>query len=51
MIMNKLTEILSGIGILIGIYLLLSHAGAVTTVVSSIGGYFTNGVQKLQGRS
>lgn len=48
--MGTITKILSGTGILIALYLLLSNASGAGTVISSLGDAYSKGVQTLQGR-
>ena len=49
--MGKIMEIMSGIGILIAIYLFLSNAGNTVKIVDSVAGNMLNGIQVLQGRN
>lgn len=48
--MKHITDILSGIGILIGIYLVLSHGGEAKRLIESVLENTTNGIKVLQGR-
>ena len=48
--MKSVTEILSGIGILIGLYLILSQGSASVNLIKSIMDSATNGIKVLQGR-
>lgn len=48
--MNKIVEVLSGIGILIAIYLFLSQGSTTVKIIESISGNMINGIQVLQGR-
>lgn len=42
--------ILSGTGILIGMYLILSHSKAAVRVVNQMGSTYSSAVKTLQGR-
>lgn len=48
--MNKVFDVVAGIGILIGIYLFLSNGKSTTDIISSIGTNATAGIKTLQGR-
>lgn len=48
--MNHVMEVLSGIGILIGMYLVLSNATAATQIISVVATNSIDGIQVLQGR-
>lgn len=48
--MSTLTKVLSGIGILIAVYLFLSNAGATASIINTIGKNSINGISILQGR-
>lgn len=47
---GKVAMILSGTGILIAIYLFLSHYKATTSIISQLGKTYTGSVKVLQGR-
>lgn len=49
--MNNIITILSGIGILIAIYLFLTNAGNTVKIIESISGNMIDGIQVLQGRN
>ena len=48
--MGTISKILSGTGILIGMYLILSKSTHAVKVVNSLGGVYTDSVKALQGR-
>lgn len=48
--MNKVFEVISGIGILIAVYLFLSNYKATTSIISSISTNSISGIKVLQGR-
>ena len=48
--MNNIVNILSGIGLLIAIFLFLSRADATTKIIRVIAENMINGIQVLQGR-
>lgn len=48
--MKSITEILSGIGILIAIYLILSNGKAMSQLIESVLSNGVNGIKVLQGR-
>ena len=48
--MGTISKILSGTGILIGMYLILSQSRNAVSVVNSLGGVYTDSVRALQGR-
>ena len=48
--MKYITDILSGIGILIAIYLILSEASGASQLISSFMTSMTSGIKTLQGR-
>ena len=48
--MKNITEILGGIGILIAIYLLLSHGNNTTSFIDTVLNGATNMIKVLQGR-
>ena len=48
--MNNVMSVISGIGILIGMYLVLSNATAATQIISTVASNSINGIQVLQGR-
>ena len=49
--MHNIVRILSGIGILIAIYLFLSNGTQTVKVINSIAGNMIDGIQVLQGRN
>ena len=48
--MGTISKILSGTGILIGMYLILSRADSAKSVINSLGGVYTDSVRALQGQ-
>jgi hypothetical protein len=48
--MNKVFDVLAGVGFLIGMYLLLSQSKATTSIISTIASNTTAGIKTLQGR-
>jgi hypothetical protein len=48
--MSKVFDVLSGIGILIGIYLFLNNGKATTSIIQTIAQNTTSGIKTLQGR-
>jgi hypothetical protein len=48
--MNKVFDVLSGIGILIAIYLFLVNGKSTTSIISTIASNTTAGIKTLQGR-
>lgn len=48
--MSLIAKLLSGTGILIGIYLFVTNSQGVVSIVDSLGGVYTSGVKTLQGR-
>lgn len=48
--MNKVFEVVSGIGILIAVYLFLSNYKATTSIISSLASNSISGIKVLQGR-
>lgn len=48
---GKIMTVLSGVGVLIAIYLFLSHGNETTSIVRTLGTQSINAVQVLQGRS
>ena len=48
--MKYVREILSGIGILVAIYLVLSQGGGAVSLLNSLMQSATNGIKVLQGR-
>ena len=48
--MKSITDILSGIGVLIALYLVLYNADASVNLVSTIINSASNGIKVLQGR-
>lgn len=48
--MNKFFGVLSGIGVLIAIYLFLSNGKSTTSIISTVAGNAIAGIRTLQGR-
>lgn len=48
--MRTVVEVLSGIGILIGIYLFLSNGKQTVNIIDTIGSNSIKGIKTLQGR-
>jgi len=48
--MKHITDILSGIGILIAIYLVIANGNQTTKLINSIMSNTVNGIKVLQGR-
>lgn len=48
--MGTITKIISGTGILIAVYLILTNASGTTKIVNSLGSVYTSSVKTLQGR-
>lgn len=48
--MGRIVEILSGIGILIAIYLFLSNGKQTANIINTIGSNSIKGIKTLQGR-
>lgn len=48
--MNKVFDVIAGIGMLIAIYLFLSNYKATTSVISTIASNGISGIKTLQGR-
>lgn len=49
--MSYIVKILSGIGILIAIYLFLSNGSQTVKIINSVATNMTTGIQVLQGRN
>lgn len=49
--MSMLAKILSGTGILIGIYLFVKNADGASNIISSLGKVYSDGVRTLQGNA
>lgn len=47
---SKIAMILSGTGVLVAMYLILSHATASVKIVNQLGQTYTSSVKTLQGR-
>lgn len=47
---SRIVEVLSGMGILIAIYLLLSNGEQTTSIIRQLGNTVTGSVKTLQGR-
>lgn len=48
--MNKVFDVVAGIGLLIAIYLFLKNYKATTSIISSISSNGISGIKTLQGR-
>lgn len=48
--MRSILTIVTGIGVLIGIYLFVSNYNATVSIVNAIGKNATSGIKTLQGR-
>ena len=48
--MGRVVEIITGMGILIGLYLVLSHASSATSIISTLGTSGSKVITTLQGR-
>ena len=48
--MGSISKILSGTGILIGMYLILARSSSAVSIINSLGGVYTNSITALQGR-
>ena len=48
---NKIMSVLSGVGVLIAIYLFLSNSNETVSIIKTLGTQSINAVQVLQGRS
>lgn len=48
--MGRIASIVGGIGILIGIYLFLSHGSETTSIIRTMASSATAGIKTLQGR-
>jgi hypothetical protein len=48
--MNRVFEVISGIGILIGIYLFLKNGAQTASIIQSIAQNANEGIKTLQGR-
>lgn len=48
--MGTLTKVVSGIGVLIAIYLFLDNFNATSSIINTIGKNSINGIAVLQGR-
>lgn len=49
--MNNVMNVISGIGVLIAIFLFLNNYKATTSIINTIGSNAINGIQVLQGRN
>lgn len=47
---GKIAMILSGTGVLVAMYLILTHASASVKIVNQLGQTYTSSVKTLQGR-
>lgn len=48
--MNKVFDVVSGIGVLIAVYLFLSNSAQTTSIINTIATNTTSGIRVLQGR-
>jgi hypothetical protein len=48
--MNKVFEVVSGIGVLIAIYLFLANGNQTTAIINTIASNSISGIKTLQGR-
>lgn len=48
--MKSILTIISGVGLLIGIYLFLTNFSATTSIINAVGKNATSGIKTLQGR-
>lgn len=48
--MGEIGKIISGTGLLICVYLIVTNAKNVSTIVDSLGSVYSTGVKTLQGR-
>jgi hypothetical protein len=48
--MNRAFDIISGMGILIAIFLFLNNGNATVSIIKTIGSNTTTGIRTLQGR-
>jgi len=48
--MNKVFDVIAGIGVLIGIYLFLANGKQTTSIISTIATNSISGIKTLQGR-
>lgn len=48
--MSTISKVLSGIGVLIAIFLFLNNMAATTSIINTIGKNSINGIAVLQGR-
>lgn len=48
---NQIFGVISGIGVLIAIYLFISNARSTTSIINSIASNAIDGIQVLQGRT
>ncbi|MGG1343872.1 hypothetical protein ABE244_25610 [Bacillus toyonensis] len=48
--MNKVFDVIAGIGVLIGIYLFLSNGRQTTSIIETIASNSIAGIKTLQGR-
>lgn len=47
---SKIAMVLSGTGILIGMYLILKNSKATTSIIKQLGSTYSSSVKTLQGR-
>jgi hypothetical protein len=48
--MNRIFDVVSGMGILIAIYLFLANGSSTVNIIQTIGSNTTSGIRTLQGR-
>ena len=48
--MGTVSKVISGTGVLIAMYLLFKNASGASSIISSMGSAYSNGVKTLQGR-
>lgn len=48
--MNRVFDVIAGIGVLIGIYLFLANGKQTTSIINTIAGNSISGIKTLQGR-
>lgn len=49
--MNKVFDVISGIGVLIAVFLFLNNSGQTTSIINTIGKNSISGIRTLQGRT
>jgi hypothetical protein len=48
--MNRIFDVISGMGILIAIFLFLNNGNSTVSIIQTIGSNTTSGIRTLQGR-